>query len=493
MGSGARVIRLEMPSVDGEQVVFRWTEPDRSPWQKATRFELVYPGVPLGAFSMELLLEIFMSLQWRVFALNEGPVRVELPVTMPQASLAWWQGFHGAPHVEAAPVRDGRYSAWSGRPVVQDERPVAAFFGAGKDSTLARSVLAEVYGDDAVLLLQMVHPFIRGADERNSLRARQRGLMIDPVLRDTRLAAAMVETDYMANFLPAGRAGKPHTYLYTMCSLPALLHRGVRMASMSNERSAYWCGRGPSGEPETIGYSKSRPEAYAALGAHLAAVSDIAIEYGNTHFSISEVLSYKVLLERYPQAFRRIVMCILGDTEHRWCMGCKKCAQYVHFGLLFGRRHDDVDYDRFWQDSKYVQKLLALARRPGPRDPVSGNLPWSSDVSHSYHAPSFFHTMARLRGDEARRLVPAASGAVLDELADAWGTRTYDQVEWVSSDAVDLVGSPMLRAVSAIYGQHAPVRSGPFRDQPYMNTTVDYDFSVETDGFGHLLKRTQTE
>lgn len=487
--SAARVIRLEMPSVDGERVTYRWSEPDASRWQKVSSFQLVYPGVPVRAFSMELLVEIFMSLQWRVFALNEGPVRVELPVTMPRASLAWWQGFHETPQVDAAPVADIRYSAWAKKPLIQEERPVAAFFGAGKDSTLARSVLAEVYGDDAVLLLQMVHPFVRDHARNDKLRLRQRRLMIDPVLAGTRLAAAMVETDYMSNFTAAGMAARPHTNLYTMGSLPALLANGVRMASMSNERSAYWCRRNPSGTPAAVGYAKSRPEVYAALGAHLAQVSDVAIEFGNTHYPISEVLSYKILLERYPASFDRIVMCVVADEEHRWCMGCKKCAQYVHFGLMFGRRHADVDYERFWDKSKYIQKALALAEASGSRDPASGNLPWHKDISHSYHIPSFCHTMARLRADDPRRLVPAAGRAVLDRLAAAWGNRTYDQVEWVSSDAVALVDTPMVRAVSAIYGQHAPVQSGPFRDQPYMNTTVDYDFSVRTDSFGRPLTR----
>ena len=50
MSSGPRVIRLEMPSVDGERVTFRWSEPDPSPWQAFGHFELVYPGIPLAAF-----------------------------------------------------------------------------------------------------------------------------------------------------------------------------------------------------------------------------------------------------------------------------------------------------------------------------------------------------------------------------------------------------------------------------------------------------------
>jgi hypothetical protein len=487
MSSGPRVIKLEMPSVEGERVLFRWSEPDPSPWQAFGHFELVYPGIPLGAFSMELWVEIFMALQWRVFALHDGPVRVELPVTMPRASLTWWQGFHEAPQVDAAPLDDSRYSVWARGPVLGEERPVAVFFGAGKDSTLARSVLAEVYGDNAVLLVQMLHPFVRMGKERRQLRARQQSLMIDPALAGTRLAAAMVETDYITTFRPAGKVARPHTNLYTVPSLPVLLHRGVRLASMSNERSAYWC-RAGGDAAATVGYAKSRPEVYAALGAHLAAVSDVAIEYGNTHFAISEVLSYKILLERYPAAFDRIVMCVVADTEHRWCGGCKKCAQYVHLGLLSGRRHADVDYERFWSQSKYVDKLLATAKE-APLDPATGNLRWSKEVSHSYHFASFCHTMSALRADPARRLVPASGRAVLDTLAAAWGNRTYDQVDWVSADATAMVDTAMARAVAGIYAQHAPVESGPFRDQPYMNTTVDYDFSVRTDRFGRPLNR----
>jgi hypothetical protein len=479
-----RVIRLEMPEVDGERVVYRWSEPTQSPWQLRHSFEVVYPGLPMKAYSKEFLVDIFLSLQWPVFSLYPGRVRIDLPVRMPRTSIEWWQGFHAAPNVDAGPLMEGGYSAWSAHPVVSAPRSIAAFFGAGKDSTLARSLLAEIHGEDQLLLVQMVHPFTRSPESRDQLRTRQRQLMIDPVLAGSRLDAQMIETDYLANLTKAGMAARPHTNLYVLTSLPVLLSRGVRSASMSNERTAYWLRRRPDGG-KTVGYARSRPEVYAALSEHLAEVADISISFGNTHFPISEFLSYKILQERYPAAFKKIVMCVAAGPDRRWCMNCKKCAQYVHFGLLCGLRHPDVDYDGFWATSKYIMKALAHAESGARSVPPGHNHPWHADVSHSYHFASFCHTMALLR-DLASGL-PARARPLIDRLTAAWGNRTFDSIEVVSTDAVDLVGTDMLRSIAAIFAQHAPVRAGAFRNLPYMNLAVDYDFSRKTDQFGRFV------
>jgi hypothetical protein len=479
-----RVIQLEMPEVDGERVVFRWSEPTQSPWQHRHSFEVVYPGLSMKAHSTELLVDIFLSLQWRVFSLYPGRVRIDLPIRMPRACIEWWQGFHAAPNVDAGPLMEGGYSAWSAQPVVSGPRAIAAFFGAGKDSTLARSLLAEIHGEDQLLLVQMVHPFMRSTKSRNQLRTRQRQLMIDPVLAGSRLDAQMIETDYLANLTKAGLAARPHTNLYVFTSLPVLLSRGVRTACMSNERTAYWLRRDSNGR-ESVGYARSRPEVYSALSEHLAEAADISISFGNTHFPISEFLSYKILYERYPAAFEKIVMCVVAGPDRRWCMSCKKCAQYVHFGLLCGRRHPDVDYDGFWASSKYVMKALAHAESGSRTVPPGQNHPWHADVSHSYHFASFCHTMARLR-DLARGL-PAAAQPLVQRLTAAWGNRTFESIEVVSADAVDLVGTDMMRSIAAIFAQHAPMRAGAFRKLPYMNVAVDYDFSRKTDRFGRLV------
>jgi len=490
MSSAVRVIRLEMPSVDGERVTYRWTEPDTSPFQRASSFELVYPGVPLAAFSMELLVEIFISLQWKVFGLHKAPVRVELPVTMPRASIAWWQKFSDAPLVDATPLGDAPYSAWARGPVVREPRSVALFFGGGKDSTLGRSVLGEIRGEEEVLLIQFVQPMVRVKGERDRLRARQRNLIIEPALRGTRLAAAGVETDFIVTMHGPGWAARPHTNLYTIAALPVLLHRGVKAAFMSIEMTAYWCRTEEDGA-QSFGFARSRPEVYAGQSAHLAAVAGVDIEYGNTSAPISELGSYRILLERYPAAFERIVMCGVGEIDRRWCMKCKKCAEYVFFGLVCGRRHDDIDYRRFWTESTHIQKLLELAASSPARHPETGNLLWQKGVSTTYHVASFSHAMAALRSARVQALLPAEARDATDRLTAAWGNRAFEAVEWVSADAVELVDRPLMRAMAAIFAQHLPLKSGPFRGLPFQNSMVDLDYTQRTDAFGRPRDRTQ--
>ncbi len=477
-----------MPAVEGDRVTFSWEEADQSHWCHRHAFEIVYPGLRLDAFSKELFLEIFLSLQLPVFGMYRDGATVQLPLAMPRSTIEWWTGLHRTSHVVVTPSMEGGYSAWSKAPVIENPRSTAVFYGGGKDSTLARCVLAEAFGEEEVLLVQMVHPFHLGADSRDRLRIRQQKLMLDPVLAGTRLAAATLETDFVSNLTQA--VGRPHTNLYTMASLPILLRHGAVRALMSNEITAYWCRR-HTRKGVTLGYSRSRPEVYAAQAGHLRSTAGIEIEYASTHFPISEFLSYKILHERYPDAFAKIVMCVYGGPQRRWCMNCRKCAEYVHFGLVLGHTHRDFDYDSFWTRSSYIQRLVELARIDGERVARTGNQPWHADVSHSYHFASFCHTMSLLRDDAPQRLVPPAARETLGILASGWGNKRYQDLGKVSRDAIELADSPSIRTVASIFTQHAPVEAGPFRDQPYMNMFVDYDFRQRTDRFGHPVVKSK--
>jgi hypothetical protein len=485
VSAGPRTIRVEKPIVERHRVEFRWSEPDRSPWVHRHGFFLRYPETPVDAFSDELLLEIFLALQMRSFALHAGAVRVELPVPLPEASIEYWRRFHRAMNVEVGPATSGGYSPWRGQPVIEQPRSTAHMFGGGKDSTLAKCALAEIHGEEEVLLIQLVHPGVRSARELERRRVRQEQLMIEPALRGTRLAAQMVETDLLANLTTAGRKGRPHTALYTMTALPVLLHRGCQRVSMSNELTAYWWRDDRNGP--SLGYARSRPEVYAGHRAHLESVAGIAIELWNTHFPISEILSFKILLERYPQAFSQMVMCVGAPEDQRWCLSCKKCAEYVHLGLMLGHRFADVPYERFWDESSYIQGLLSYIRSNPGTEPRTGNVRWDPCLKTEYHFASFCHSMATLRTDEALRLVPPGARPVIDVLASAWGNTTYPDLYSISGDAIELVGTASTRAAGALYAQHAPIAAGPFRGIPYASRFVDYDFSRRVDRFGHPL------
>lgn len=152
----------------------------------------------------------------------------------------------------------------------------------------------------------------------------------------------------------------------------------------------------------------------------------------------------------------------------------------MHFGLALGRRFPDVDYDAFWTRSEHVARIRGyLAGRP-PTSATTGLPSWQPFISHDYHFASFLHTLER-----ASRVVATGGGLslaesrALDDLLSGLGGRTYEMLEQVHQDAVDLAGSPWLSDLAEIYAQHAPVTRGPVLEVPYRDQHVVCDFTVK--------------
>ena len=61
-------VRVERPRIDGETVHFAWSQDAENPFQVRNAFSLRYEGIDLCQFSSPLFIEVFLSLQLRVFA-----------------------------------------------------------------------------------------------------------------------------------------------------------------------------------------------------------------------------------------------------------------------------------------------------------------------------------------------------------------------------------------------------------------------------------------
>lgn len=172
-----------MPCVADDTVVFRWTQSEPNPYQQTNEFFLRYEGVDLDDFSPLLLLEIFLGLQLGVFAVDERPVEVVLPLPVPRPTVDFWRAYHDAAFVSVGPVTEAAgYSPWRNDPItVGDRRSVAVFFGGGKDSTLTACLVSELLGRDDVLVIQYVVPSHPGPDIAARVERRQDALMLRPV------------------------------------------------------------------------------------------------------------------------------------------------------------------------------------------------------------------------------------------------------------------------------------------------------------------------
>src|SRR6476620_1351414 len=108
---------VDLPEVEGETVRFRWRQDRENHVQPENEFFFRYEHIDLGAFSTELLYEIFLALELRPLTAYDEPVELIFPLPISRYSVDFWIAYHGADNVLVTPLRDdGTFSPWSAEP-----------------------------------------------------------------------------------------------------------------------------------------------------------------------------------------------------------------------------------------------------------------------------------------------------------------------------------------------------------------------------------------
>ncbi|MGH8823465.1 MAG: hypothetical protein ACRDVN_03190 [Jiangellaceae bacterium] len=442
------IVTVWPPRVRGAEVRFGWDQQVPNRLQHRNRWSIGYPGVPLRHAAPELLLEIMLSLQLPVWAAMGDQVEVRLPQPLPEVVVRWWLAYHDIGNVTVGPstYRTG-YRPWTAGPAeMPAPRPVAVTFGAGKDSTLAYEAMAETYGRDQVLLLHAVHSFSMRRRAKRLAAKRSRTLLLAPP-RSRGADVQLMVTDFMANLAPA-KLARPGVNLYLAGGLPALLHRGCEIVTVSYTAAGYWVRDAP-GKARRWGNRRNRPEALAALGDYYARVLGHDVRPCTTHYAISEFVSFKTLLRRYPEAFDGIVMCMRADTDTaRWCHDCKKCFEYAVFGLSLGRADPTFDYDALLGRSSYVRSLVAHVE--GSRSDANVRARWASVVGTRTHFAAFCHALHLTDPTPLQGSLGVTAVRNLAVLRAGFGTVPFPAVDVIHRAAVEASGPPAAHAVARL-------------------------------------------
>jgi hypothetical protein len=470
-------VSVERPAVSGDTVVFRWTQSEPNPFQHQNSFFLRYEGLDLTRFSPNLFYELFLGLQLKVFAAYDKPVDVVFPDAVASPSVAYWRAFHNAENVAISPIADtASYSPWVTEPPEHQRRSLGVLFGGGKDSTLATCLFSEVYGADEVVLLQFVVPQQPGKKVANRMGQRQEQLMLAPARQKLGVATQLAWTDYVAQHHRSRLRVRPHLELYTVGLLPAMLTWGVSLCTTSFPWTAYPFRR-LAQRRLWFRYPKSRPEMLATQSTHYRRVLDADITLTNINLLFTTFTSYRMLSERYPDAFTRIVMCVAADVGQRWCYECFKCAEYALFGLARGILDPRFDYDRFFTRSRYIRKVVDYVES-GVELSVHGNAPWQRSLGSATNYLVDCHAISQMSPALlADRVSPEALGNLLT-LKAAFGNRAFPTFECIPEKAIELLGHDAARRIATVAAEHFAVVDplpGPFLCG---HTRVDYDFGV---------------
>jgi hypothetical protein len=453
------IVTVWPPLVRDGTVRFGWDQEATNQLQHRNRWSIGYPRIPLCRAAPELLIEVLLSLQLPVWAAMAEEVEVRLPFPIPGVVARWWLAYHDIGHVTIGPLTDRTsYRPWTAAAVdLPAPRPVGVTFGAGKDSTLAYEALAETYGRDQVLLFHAIHPFSTRERAKRRAAKRSRTLLLAPALSRGAEVQLLV-TDFMANLVP-GKPARPGVNLYVTAGLPALLHRGCEVVTVSYTAAGYWVRDAPGGLRQW-GNRRNRPEALAALGHYYSRVLGHDLRPCTTHYPISEYVSFKTLLRRYPEAFEGIVMCMRADTNKaRWCYDCKKCFEYAVFGLSLGRADPTFDFDALFGRSSYVRSLVTHVE--GSRPDALGRARWAAVVGTRTHFAALCHALYLTDSALLDGRLGATATRHLAVLRAGFGATPFPAVDVIHRAAVDACGPSPARAVARVAAGYTDVVDEP--------------------------------
>jgi hypothetical protein len=466
--------RIALPEVQGDRVTFRWEQSARNPFQRENTFFFRYEGLDLSRFSPDLLIEIFLGLQLKVFAAYDEPVELEFARPVPRPSAEFWLAFHDAHRVTISPLADvASYDPWATSPPADHPHYArAVFFGGGKDSMLAASLLAEIHGVDRVLLVQFVHPMLPGEGRAQRLERRMEELILQPAREALGFATRRVWTDYQAQFLPAGIQTRPHVELFTAGALPTLLAAGVAMCVFSYSLTAYFTRRLADGTTHFPDAS-SRPEVLTTQTAHYKVALGADLTVADVIFPLNAFQTFTMLQQRYDAAFQAIIMCMRAGVGERWCYGCTKCSFYAILSLACGWINPDFDYERFFTQSPFIKQLVTYAES-GVELTDLGIAPWQPFVSSSMQFFPFCHAASQISLDLVASLLSPDAFANFLLLKSLFGGRAFPTVEMIPQQAVDLGHHDDSSQIAMLAAQHFPIVAGVPMPQRVGNEEVQY-------------------
>jgi hypothetical protein len=289
--------------------------------------------------------------------------------------------------------------------------------------------LTELRDPHDIFLLSYVNPFTRGDDFRTRLRIRRAGLLLAHVLEQRTVTACIVETDYRANARTRDTGGGPHLAFYTASALPVVLRYGLRQLVYNYEICHYWTHRFGSETYEPY-FRRSRPEFNEFTAQAYRSLFGIQFDIANLSYFLSELLTYRIVLDRYPELHRSLLMCEsrLGLTD-RWCNACHKCWERVMFGLHCGHVDPSIDYDGFFRESEYVQKALRLSENRPAQPLENGNHAYVKGLTFAGHFQSHCHTLARCDFGQKNLKLGREARQNIDVLRERYGNKEYPIVE----------------------------------------------------------------
>ncbi len=329
-------VRLEIPSVRGNTVSFRWsvTPPTRLYFRQ--EFSLRFPAsvdispVPDGLWWRIAL--ICLHSHWALLR----PCRVELPVRLGEGEAEFWMRLVDS---EAATLDAHRGEnsfhrtieifengdPLPGLPTIPQSRRCVSAFSGGKDSLLQAALLCEILGDPILVATTSEMP------PMNEHRTDRRRQIFSEVARLRSVSLVEVESDFRAAWDNgfARHLGYPvwvteitDVFLYVASLLAVAVARGAPHMFLASENEVQ---RTSGGADARVIQHTHFMYSVATQRALEAVLRPSGISYTSTTAALRSSQVERLLRARYRDLCNLQYSCPEVRTDGTPCSGCSKC------------------------------------------------------------------------------------------------------------------------------------------------------------------------
>ena len=362
------MIELHAPAIEGQHVVFSWTEAPPTGIYDSTSFRLTFPtSIDPGALPERLWWTVFLLCVHSHWAVMR-PCSVRIPVTLPSEEIEVWSRLIETHVATAEAQRDshdyGGLEISCHGPVLDplpqlDERGiVAASFSGGKDSMVQAAMLFEL--GRSPLLVATTSPMPGLIDHGTSHRRRA----FDEVVSRRGARLVEVESDLRSAWDNAGasRRGFPFgvneisdTFLYTAALLAVGYAFGAThlFLASENEVSQNHVENGRFLQHPHFMYSATTQAAIRAL------LAPAGIYYGSLISALHSSQVQQLLTTRYTDLRDLQFSCWRTTEERRACSKCSECKRLGWLALSLGEAPSELGIDLLYMLLNYDDPEVA--------------------------------------------------------------------------------------------------------------------------------------
>ncbi|MCM3443781.1 hypothetical protein [Metabacillus halosaccharovorans] len=420
-------VYLETPKIEYDTVYFEWNISKPLPYLKKNNFYIKYENIDLTCLPLDVFWNGILGIMIPILKISQEEVMLIFPEPVSSRVAETWINYHNAEGITIVPLIDKQPFTLPDGYVSNEKYDAGILFGGGKDSSYALSVISEIYNLSKTLLISYVFPLDTGLIDE--IHKRRDNLMLEPMKKDLGVKVQKIITDFRTTLKNQETSNKIHIELYSSTILPVLLKYQFSLLSFSYEFNLYW-NRYYDSNQIRFNFLRSRPEYNEYISERTNSVFHTNLQLRNFNYYISEIAGFKVLVNRYPEMLKYLLMCeSTTDPTKKWCHRCHKCAEYVLYSLYFQYEQKEIDVDEFFTSSHYITKALKDSENLPILESENGNFAWTSSIFSRAHFQSYCHIIASIDVESVKEKTSEQGFNNFMELRNRYGNKKYPYQE----------------------------------------------------------------